>query len=346
MLMLPIPVFCALVLGFLALRTYLSGRQGLLVLFLAACALQTFVTVGALGFGIVNLQMILPVTGATIPALAWLTFRSVLFRSVSLAEAAPHLAAPIFCLYCRIFAPATIDVVVPLIFAGYGSAILYSLRTTEDLPLARMDAGGVPSILWSLLGWLLIASSLCDALISFAQISGNSVWADRIVSLYASATILLLGALSSLPDAAGEVDSSRIAPLASNQLSEDDRTRNDNDVISKINSLMRREKTYLDPSLTLLRLSRRLHIPEKRLSASVNRVTGGNVSRYINTWRIEHACNLMLSGQNITEAMLGSGFNTKSNFNREFLRIQHCSPREWSKSQKLLESKTSNVDSI
>ncbi len=30
MLMLPIPVFCALILGFLALRTFLSGGQGLL----------------------------------------------------------------------------------------------------------------------------------------------------------------------------------------------------------------------------------------------------------------------------------------------------------------------------
>ena len=238
------------------------------------------------------------------------------------------------------FAPATIDIVVPLIFAGYGSAILYSLHTTKDLPLARMDAGSVPSILWGLLGWLLIASALCDSVISLAQISGNSVWADRIVSLYASATILLVGVLSSLPDAAGEVDSPQKAPLASDQLSEADRALEDNNVIFEIDSLMRREQTYLDPNLTILRLSRRLHIPEKRLSASVNRATGGNVSRYINRWRIEHACNLMLSGQNITEAMLGSGFNTKSNFNREFLRIQHCSPREWSK------SRTNKVDSI
>lgn len=34
-------------------------------------------------------------------------------------------------------------------------------------------------------------------------------------------------------------------------------------------------------------------------------------------------------GENITEAMLGSGFNTKSNFNREFLRITGKTPREY-----------------
>jgi AraC-like DNA-binding protein len=58
---------------------------------------------------------------------------------------------------------------------------------------------------------------------------------------------------------------------------------------------------------------------------------GGNVSRHINTWRIEHACRLMVAGQSVTAAMLGSGFNTKSNFNRESLRVTGLSPRDWMK---------------
>jgi AraC-like DNA-binding protein len=31
----------------------------------------------------------------------------------------------------------------------------------------------------------------------------------------------------------------------------------------------------------------------------------------------------------VTTAMLDSGFNTKSNFNREFLRVTGASPSKW-----------------
>ena len=35
----------------------------------------------------------------------------------------------------------------------------------------------------------------------------------------------------------------------------------------------------------------------------------------------------------MTEAMLASGFNTKSNFNREFLRVKGESPSKWLETQ-------------
>ncbi|WP_166418724.1 helix-turn-helix domain-containing protein [Cochlodiniinecator piscidefendens] len=69
--------------------------------------------------------------------------------------------------------------------------------------------------------------------------------------------------------------------------------------------------------------------PEKRLSSAINRATGGNVSRYINSWRIRHACKLIEDGTSVTVAMQDSGFNTKSNFNREFLRKTGVSPSQW-----------------
>ena len=89
----------------------------------------------------------------------------------------------------------------------------------------------------------------------------------------------------------------------------------------------------LDAGLTLQRLARRIRLPEKRLSAAVNRVTMGNLSRHINRWRIDHACELIAAGETITEAMLASGFNTKSNFNREFRRVTGFSPAEWARQE-------------
>jgi len=72
-----------------------------------------------------------------------------------------------------------------------------------------------------------------------------------------------------------------------------------------------------------------LGVPVKQLSEAINKVTGKNVSRYINAARINEAKAVLSSGENVTSAMLSSGFNTKSNFNREFLRVAGVSPSEW-----------------
>ncbi len=93
------------------------------------------------------------------------------------------------------------------------------------------------------------------------------------------------------------------------------------------------QRPFLDPDLTLSRLSRKLAVPAKHLSAAINRVKNENVSRYINRLRIDHACQLIGEGKSVTDAMLSSGFNTKSNFNREFLRVKGESPRKWLETQ-------------
>jgi len=72
-----------------------------------------------------------------------------------------------------------------------------------------------------------------------------------------------------------------------------------------------------------------LGVPVKQLSEAINKVTGENVSRYINAARINEAKAVLSSGENVTSAMLSPGFNTKSNFNREFLRVAGVSPSEW-----------------
>ncbi|WP_365734666.1 helix-turn-helix domain-containing protein [Planktotalea sp.] len=45
--------------------------------------------------------------------------------------------------------------------------------------------------------------------------------------------------------------------------------------------------------------------------------------------RIKAACAALEQGDSVTEVMLSAGFNTKSNFNREFLRITGKIPRKF-----------------
>ena len=99
--------------------------------------------------------------------------------------------------------------------------------------------------------------------------------------------------------------------------------------MARLDALVAEGALYLDADLTLERLSLRLLVPATRLSTAINRTTSENVSRYVNGFRIRHACARLTAGESVTAAMLDSGFNTKSNFNREFLRVTGMAPGAW-----------------
>ena len=323
--MLPIPAFVALVLGYLAIRSLLSGGRPFLVVFLAACAMQSALVTLVMGYGVEWARPILPVSATVIPPLAWVTFQDALVSRISLRAMAAHGAAPAFTLFCRIFAPETTDFVIPVIFTGYGGAILIQLRGASDMPLARLDAGPVPSVIWRLLGWALIASALSDAMIAVAFAAGNADWTGWLITASSSLVLLFVGLLSGSPSATGcesTEDTAKPSPPP-------ETGKEDAEIVATLETFLKREPLHLDPNLTLVRLARRLRLPEKRLSGAVNRTTGANVSRYINSWRIKHACALIENGASVTDAMLDSGFNTKSNFNREFLREAGVAPSKW-----------------
>ncbi|GAA6208530.1 AraC family transcriptional regulator [Cognatishimia sp. WU-CL00825] len=336
--MLPIPAFIALILGYTALRTFLSGGKPLLVAFLTACALQSMLVTLVMGYGVEALRPILPVTAAIIPPLAWVTFQDALVSRLSVRAMAVHGIAPLFAAFCRLFAPETTDFVIPIVFAGYGGAILLQLRGASDMPLARLDAGPVPAVIWKALGWALIASAISDVLIAVAFATGNAEWTGWLITVSSSLVLLFIGLLSGSPSASGpEGDDARDIASPPPQTSLEDV-----EIVANLEAFLRREPMHLDPNLTLVRLARRLRLPEKRLSSAVNRATGANVSRYINSWRIRHACALIENGTSVTEAMLESGFNTKSNFNREFLREKGVAPSKWRGEEK----EVSNVASM
>jgi len=323
--MLPIPAFAAMVLAYLAVRTLLSEGRPLLVVFLATCALQSCLVAMVIGYDVAWLRPVLPVSATVIPPLAWITLQDALISRVSLRQVGFHGVAPAFTLFARIFAPETTDVVVPLVFAGYGVAVLYLLRSSGDMPLARLDAGRVPMVLWQVLGWALIASALSDVFIAVAFMTGNEHWAGWLITFSSSLVLVLVGLLSGSPSASGVAGEDSVEPASP----PGETSKEDIEILDALEAFLKREPMHLDPNLTLSRLARRLHVPEKRLSIAVNRATGANVSRYVNTWRVRHACKLIEDGATVTDAMLDSGFNTKSNFNREFLRETGVPPSQW-----------------
>ena len=160
-----------------------------------------------------------------------------------------------------------------------------------------------------------------------AIITVLDAWRGWIIGAGSTGMLLLLSALS-LSRALGDVPEQSTDTDVTPSASQDSRPE-DAEIIKRLDTLMEEGRLYLDPDLTLTRIARKLGLPAKTLSSSINRVTGENVSRYINGLRIKAACLALQQGENITEAMLGSGFNTKSNFNRELLRITGKTPREY-----------------
>ena len=70
--------------------------------------------------------------------------------------------------------------------------------------------------------------------------------------------------------------------------------------------------------------------PARRISTAVNRLHAKNISQYINEFRIAEACRLLTeTDEPVTRIMFDAGFQTKSNFNREFRRVTGMSPMAW-----------------
>ena len=319
---LPIPVFVSLVLAFAALRLWQkqNGRSPLTVL-LAVCALQCLIIALSHHYQLASMRIVQPITASLIPPTAWLVFQTTAVRSLRFTDL-QHALAPVTVTITALTAPEFLDLLLPCLFIAYALLILrQSVRGPDAQPMAFLSHGEIPSRLWLFIGTFLVVSALNDVLIVVAFAYGFHDLVPWFITVFSVGSLLAIGALSSSPQLQTDRPSNPPTPLPDHQP--------DTATLEKLTSYMAERQPYLDPDLTLAKLSRKLGISAKTLSMTINAATGENVSRFINKARIEAAQKFMLDGMNITNAMLASGFNTKSNFNREFQRIVGRSPSEW-----------------
>lgn len=80
--------------------------------------------------------------------------------------------------------------------------------------------------------------------------------------------------------------------------------------------------------ITLTQAARKLQVPARQLSNAINQLYGQSFSVHLNDLRIQEAQKLLLAHADmpIIEVMQESGFSSKSNFNKEFLRVMKVSP--------------------
>lgn len=323
---LPIPMIIALLL-FVLLAHRLATREthASLLALIAVCALQAGIIALVQYYGVAMLRPLQAMMATVIPPVAWFGFRQAASGRVAGAADIWHGSGLALAMLCLWLQPMLLDVLIPVVFASYGAAMLWVLARGEDsLPHSRLESGGAPLLAWRIVAASLVASAACDVVVAYQLATGANpllLWAPSVVS---SLSLLSLGALS-LTHA---MESQREREATGSSLTEVDEAR-DQAIIAKLDDYMKTHRPYLDPDLTLSRLARKLIVPAKQLSTAINRSKGENVSRFINRHRIEHACTEMAAGKSVTSAMLDAGFNTKSNFNREFLRVRNMSPSKW-----------------
>ena len=321
---LPIPVFVALALAFGCLRLWADqGRLSALGLLLALCAVQSLIIALAQHYMVPGMRLVQPVSAAFIPPGAWFAYLVTAVRPANRADLL-HLLVPLAALAALLVAPAFLDVLLPAAFVGYGIAILaQALQGSDAQPNASLAHGNLPSRIWLMIGAALIASALSDVVIVLAQVMGYAQARGWIITVFSVGNLLLIGLFALSPTLRNE------APEVPDPAPEP--AQPDTELWNRVLELMAQDKPYLDPNLTLAQLARKLRVPAKALSVTINRATGDNVSRFVNAARIRHAQDMLTQGESVTEAMFASGFNTKSNFNREFLRVVGTSPSAWAR---------------
>jgi AraC-like DNA-binding protein len=325
-------IIALLLAGFLAYRLATRRTHVTLIALIGLCALQSAIIAVVQYYGIAELRPVQAIMATLIPPAAWLAFSRAIGGAARLRSLLAHIIGPLLAIAFLRLNPALLDGLIPLSFAGYGLAMLVRLGASEDSLLhTSLEHGATALWAWRILAISLIASAACDVLITVTLAQGRTGFLLWVPSIVSSLSLLSLGALGLTHAIESRRDDATDEPGQPAFDAERDKA-----IVAKLDDYVASHKPYLDPDLTLSRLSRKLVIPAKQLSAAINREKQENVSRYINRHRIDEACRKLAAAQNVTAAMLDSGFATKSNFNREFQRVKGMSPSQWLDSQKTL----------
>jgi AraC-like DNA-binding protein len=337
---LPIPFFVTLLLTMLLHRAWRSTddrwENAWFFLLLVACITHTVLVGLRWGYGVWQLESIQPVLGAALPPLAWLSFSSLRSRHrrgshwAKLTHFAPVLVVAIV----RWTDVASVDPLLFLIFLGYGSALLLLARQGPDALIRTRLEQVVPAFKAMVACAIaLIVFAVVDGYVAVVVASGGYDLAASIVGVLALAAILMLG-LSAAWAEGSQASAIALGPEPLDTIVPELPFADHAKTMRRVESLMTKDCLYRDPNLSLSRLARRAGIPARQVSAAINAERAANVSQYVNAFRVREACKkLHETDTTILAILMETGFHTKSNFNREFLRVTGMTPTAWRKAR-------------
>ncbi|WP_244618645.1 helix-turn-helix domain-containing protein [Rhizobium sp. 18065] len=356
MILVPLSFLVSLYLAVFLVRLLLRGRDtfaanGLFLLLIAVYIVQTVLVGLRWGYGIIAILPLLSTLASLVPPLSYLAFRDLAREERGLSwRDWPHLVPTAALMLMMLAWRDLLDLLIIAEFLFYGLALLWLARLGPDgLVAARLDGTLRSYRSLQLTGLVLIGSAATDVAISLDMLWSGGQYSALVVSASTTAILLLLGiaAVAVGSEEAGDEDLDNETP-APDVSTRDGRmpviggagavalaSGEDQQVAADLDRLMSERRLYADTGLNLARIARRMSLPARSVSQAVNRVHGISVSHYVNNHRITEACRLLSQTDlPVTRIVFDAGFMTKSNFNREFLRVTGISPSDWRRQKK------------
>jgi AraC-like DNA-binding protein len=306
-------------------------KTGLFPLLVATFAAQAVLSGLNWNVGWHPARFIQPVVAAILPALSFVAFDQLRRnRPASFIHMLPHLVPAILVTGFVAFWRAPIDILLFAIYLGYGLALLQIARRGSGfLSAVRITDEWTAHKALTALAIMLVATAFIDALVSLDFILGDGEKARTFLTVASVLWLTVAGYAATVADnTRPDNDASTSAEdLTSSALPASTSIEDDQAIASRIDALMLEQHLYRDPDLTLGRLARRAGIPARQISGALNRIYGRNISQIVNEYRVGDAKRRLATTHDpVTAVMLESGFGTKSNFNREFLRVTGVTP--------------------
>jgi len=238
-------------------------------------------------------------------------------------------------------APSTLALATfVLIFCWVVSSCIYLVATLRKLRAYRSKLRTLYSNLdnrelrW--LDWLLFSLVTLWVATAFTLIAENTGFNGAVVEelVYGLTACLLLFimAFASIAPPQTEIDE----PLESTEVSDAKYARSAltashaQQLASRIKSAMEKDALYLDPNLSLQKLSRHTGALPNQISQTLNEQIGSTFFDYIAHHRIEAAKPLILEGEASTLTVsLDVGFNSRSTFYKAFKRETGMTPKAY-----------------
>ena len=289
-------------------------------------AFQAFLSGLRWGYGIEAAMYVAPVSAALMPPLVY----GGVARQIRTSDTSPyqrlglHALPALLTVLLLVVWRGALDLALPAIFIGYAGAILRLTRAGPDALRSTPFESATPvyrALIFAAVSLLLSAALDLFVAVDFSWTQGRH--APVLVVIGNLIALIILSIASAVAIRGRTSNESEGLPSPVEQPA-------DTETLGAIQSLMEIKRLYRDPDLNLDRLARKAVLPTRQISAAINRATGKNVSRFVNDFRIAEACALLVdTDKPVTEIMFEVGFQTKSNFNREFRRATAMTPVQW-----------------
>lgn len=341
MIFIPLPFVLTILLAILLLQLFRKREAGsrtdlLFIALIATYMLRSVILGLRWGYDMIAVMPVQIMLASIIAGLSYLSFSSLTDQTNTKAllpqKIWPHFLPVLVVLGIMFFRHDLAGLAIMVIFLVYGVALLRLASAGPDVLITTRLDGALRSYrAMQITGLMLIGSVIVDVLINLDYSWSGGRYSPSIIVVTNIISLFVLGAAAAVAldnrttaDEDEQDDGRAVSAPSEAVLSTDQHMA----IVAELDVLMREKQLYKDMELNLKRIAQRLRRPSRHVSEAVNRCRGISVSVYVNNFRVEEACRLLReTDEPVTQITFASGFLTKSNFNREFLRVTGMSPK-------------------